>query len=105
MSSWNSRTDEQRAARVRPAVNQPDPCSPEEYEAKLWQATERSLRQDPGRWVVGANGTQPFAARGQDHAPGGDDDDYSIGSARRSRVALAAWERRRTARYVSHQPQ
>jgi hypothetical protein len=61
----------------------------EDFERRLWEETDRSLRRDPERWVVASATELSFSTAGRS----GDED-----SARRSERALNMWERRRVHR-------
>jgi hypothetical protein len=51
-----------------PPANRPVDCSDEEYARRLWAETDRSLRQDPSRWVIPSAGDFSYstAARAGD---------------------------------------
>jgi hypothetical protein len=46
---------DERQFKVR--APRPDDCTAEEFEARLHAETDRSLRQDPARWVIGSAST------------------------------------------------
>jgi hypothetical protein len=113
MSSWDHRTVEgsgRTDPRALPKPTRPVDCSDEEFSRRLWQETDRSLRQDPERWVVkssgkvadnGASGitayTRAAAAEFPDRSP-------DAREANLSAASLRGWETRR-ARARSRPPE
>jgi hypothetical protein len=49
--AWNDRNPDRAAHDLRVRGTAPADVTAEEFERKLWEATERSLRADPSRWV------------------------------------------------------
>lgn len=56
MSSWNDSSTPRRDPLPVPPGNRPLDVPPEEYERRLWAATDASLRRDPERWVTARAG-------------------------------------------------
>jgi hypothetical protein len=63
--SFNESTRESANLRALPHVNKPVDISPEEYERRLWEDTDRSLRRSPERWVRPSVGDLSFATAGR----------------------------------------
>ena len=66
---WNERQDRPRDRDYRTRGTAPTNGSDEEFTRRLWEETDRSLRQSPERWVTASAGDLSFGTAGRAGEP------------------------------------